>query len=68
MRQTSQTWSIDRRGAFTPIEVLVLTVTMTANIGGARLAIVSGKGRSIEISADPAQATRARVAQPAQRL
>jgi hypothetical protein len=68
MRQTSRTWSIDRQGAFTPVEVLGLTVTMTANTGGARLAIASGKGRSTEVGADPAQANRARVAQPAQRL
>ena len=68
MRQTSRTWSIDRQGAFTPIDVLMLTVTMTANTGGARFAITSGKDRSIEIGADPAHAIRARVAQPAQRL
>jgi hypothetical protein len=70
MRQTSRTWSIDRQGAFAPIEVLALTVTITANIGRAKLAIASRRNRSIvpKISADPTRAVRARAAQPAQRL
>jgi hypothetical protein len=70
MPQTYRTWSIDRRGAFTPIEMLAVTATMTAATGGAQLAIASGKSRRIvpEVSADPAQVIRAPVAQAAQRL
>jgi hypothetical protein len=68
MRQTYRTWSIDRWGAFTPIEMLA--VTMTAGTGGAQLAIASGKSRRIvpEVGADSAQVIRAPVAQLAQRL
>jgi hypothetical protein len=70
MRQTYRTWSIDRWGAFTPIEMLAVTVTMTAGTGGAQLAIASGKSRRIvlEVGADSAQVIRAPVAQRAQRL
>jgi hypothetical protein len=69
MRQTSRTWSIDRPGVFTPVDMLAATITMAPGTGAAQFSRASGNTPSLrrEKEAGFAPATCVLLAHSAQR-